>query len=145
MNGKLFAIVIMGLALAGCIGVQVPAPSAVEKGKAIFNDPKLGTTGGSCNTCHPNGGTIGGKVGDMPIPDLHGAAPTFPKFKSWANKTITLAEMNNACITMMLKGKPLDVQSQEMKDLEAYLHSLKGTPVTPAPAAAKPAPKAPGY
>lgn len=113
--------------LAGCTAAPQQQVS-VELGRALFNDPKLGTTGGTCNSCHPDGGTIGGKVGDMPIPDLHGSAATFPKFKAWAGKEVTLAEMNNACITMMLKGKPLDIESVEMKSLEAYLHSLEGAP-----------------
>lgn len=145
MNGKFLLVVLLGILIAGCVGTKAPALSAVERGKMLFNDPKLGTTGGTCNSCHPDGGTIGGKIGDMPIPDLRGAAATFPKFKGWANRTLTIAEMNNACIEMMLKGKPIDVNSQEMKDLEAYLHSLKGAPATGAPTITKPAPKVPGY
>lgn len=61
----------------------------------------------------------------MKIPHLHGAAATFPKYIKTANRIVTLAEMNNVCITFAMKGKPLDMNSQEMKDLEAYLHSLK--------------------
>lgn len=125
---KLLIYVAFLVFLAGC--AQAPAKSpeqevSVELGKALFNDPKLGTTGGTCNTCHPNGGTIGGKVGNMPIPDLHGSAETFPKFKEWAGKEVTLAEMNNFCITQVLKGEPIDKNGVKMKSLEAYLHSLK--------------------
>lgn len=119
--------------LAGCAQAPpTPTPKtpeqkvSVELGKALFNDPKLGTTGGTCNSCHPDGGTIGGKVMGMPIPDLHGSAETFPKFKEWAGKEVTLAEMNNFCIVQVLKGQPLDTESVEMKSLEAYIGSLKG-------------------
>jgi cytochrome c peroxidase len=28
---------------------------SVKRGKALFNDPELGSTGSSCNTCHPDG------------------------------------------------------------------------------------------
>lgn len=128
---KLLLTLVLGVLLAGCVSAPQEAPEqkvSAEVGKALFNDPKLGTTGGTCNTCHPNGGTIGGKAGDMPIPDLHGSAATFPKFKQWAGKEITLAEMNNFCITQILKGKPLDVESTEMKSLNAYLQTLEGTP-----------------
>lgn len=131
--------------IAGCASAPPKASTpekkvSVELGKALFNDPKLGTTGGTCNSCHPNGGTIGGKVGDMPIPDLHGSAETFPKFKAWAGREVTLAEMNNFCITQVLKGKSLDPESVEMKSLEAYLFTLK------APSSASAGTKgAPGY
>lgn len=83
----------------------------MEKGKAPFNDPNLGTTGASCNSCHPNGGTTGGEFSGMKISHLHGVAATFPKYIKTANRIVTLAEMNNLCY--------------EGKDLEAYLHSLK--------------------
>ncbi len=125
--------------LAGCAQAPPEAPEpqvSAELGKALFNDPKLGTTGGTCNSCHPNGGTIGGKVAGMPIPDLHGSAETFPKFKEWASREITLAEMNNFCITQVLRGEPLDPNSVEMKSLEAYLRTLEGSSKTPG---------APGY
>lgn len=129
-------VVALGILLAGCVSAPQQQVSA-EVGKAIFNNPKLGTTEASCNSCHPNGGSIGGKVGDMPIPDLHGAAGTFPKFKQWAGKEVTLTEMNNACITMIMKGKALNPNSVEMKSLEAYEFTLKGTP-TSAPAYGQP-------
>lgn len=119
--------------LAGCAQAPPKTPElqvSAELGKALFNDPKLGTTGGTCNSCHPNGGTVGGKVGDMPIPDLHGSAETFPKFKQWAGREVTLAEMNNFCIVQVLKGKPLDTNSVEMKSLEAYIHTLQGPAAT---------------
>src|SRR4030065_2008767 len=36
--------------------------ASVKRGEKLFNDTKLGenTTGQSCKSCHPNGGTIGG-------------------------------------------------------------------------------------
>ena len=61
----------------------------------------------------------------MAIPDLHGAAGQFPKFKAPNDAVITLGEMNNNCIVMMQKGKPLPLDSQESRDLTAYVTSLK--------------------
>lgn len=124
---KIFSVLVLTVLLAGCTAAPQQEVSA-ELGKALFNDPKLGTTGASCNTCHPDGGTIGGEVMDMPIPDLHGSASSFPKYKEWAGRVITLAEMNNFCITMIMKGKALDPKSVEMKSLEAYEFTLKGAP-----------------
>ena len=67
--------------------IQHPDPKAeltkvLNQGKAIFNDPKLGKSGMSCNSCHPNGGTTGGQMMGMAIPTLKGAAATFPKYKA---------------------------------------------------------------
>ena len=43
------ALFFAGIAMAADPGVSV------DKGKTLFNDPKLGTTGKSCNDCHQNG------------------------------------------------------------------------------------------
>jgi len=85
-----------------------------ERGKALFNDPKLGsgTSGKSCNTCHPEGKGLYG-VGDK---------------KEWKNPGgtfNTLEDVVNMCIVMALKGRPLEAKSEQMKDLVAYLRSLK--------------------
>jgi len=85
-----------------------------ERGKTLFNDVKLGggTAGRSCNTCHPNGkGLLG--VGDK------------KGWKTPGGEFMTLEEAVNICITMALKGKALDVKSEQMKDIVSYLKSLK--------------------
>ncbi len=89
------------------------AAGNVEKGKALFNDPKLGggTAGISCNSCHPNGKGLA-KAGDMK----------------------GLEKQVNACIKNALKGKGIDPKSAEMADIVAYIKSLKGkTPAAEAP------------
>ncbi len=90
------------------------AAGDIETGKVLFNDPKLGsgTSGLSCNSCHP-----GGK-------GLEGVSLK----KGWltpAGTGRTLEETVNICIAAALKGKPLDVKSQQMRDIVAYLKSLK--------------------
>jgi cytochrome c len=85
-----------------------------ERGKTLFNDVKLGggTARRSCNTCHPNGkGLLG--VGDK------------KGWKTPGGEFRTLEEAINICITMALKGKALDVKSEQMKDIVSYLKSLK--------------------
>ncbi|MCK4550277.1 MAG: hypothetical protein KAU49_08895, partial [Candidatus Krumholzibacteria bacterium] len=41
---------------------------AFARGKELFADESLGTNGMSCNSCHAEGGTKAGKMGDMEIP-----------------------------------------------------------------------------
>ena len=81
------------------------AAGNAEKGKILFNDPKLGggTVGMSCNSCHPNGKGVE-KAADRK----------------------DLEKMVNACIKNALKGKGIDLKSSEMADIVAYLKSLKG-------------------
>jgi cytochrome c553 len=84
-----------------------PASAAgdVKKGKALFNDPKLGggTAGVSCNSCHQQGKGME-KAADMK--DIEGQV--------------------NACIENALKGKGIDPNSPEMADIVAYIRSFKG-------------------
>jgi len=109
--GRIVALTIaalfLGLSLAFAAG-------NVEKGKALFNDPKLGggTSGRSCNSCHPDG------------KGLEDAADK----KEWetpGGTRKTLEGAINICITMALKGKALDPKSAEMADIVAYIRSLK--------------------
>jgi cytochrome c len=84
-------------------GVMLAAQqeASVAKGKALFNDAKLGTSGKTCATCHPNGSGLekAGVISNLPT-------------------------RINACISKPLKGKPLDVASPEMQSLVLYIKSL---------------------
>jgi len=86
---------------------------SIAAGKKVFSDASLSTNNTSCASCHPGGGTTGGKITamgmPMAIPTLKGAAATFPKWKMGAQKVITLSQMNNACLQMFMKGKPLSL------------------------------------
>jgi len=81
------------------------AAGNVEKGKALFKDPKLGggTAGMSCNSCHADG------KGLEKAADMKG-----------------LEKQVNLCIKNALKGKGIDPKSADMADIIAYLKSLKG-------------------
>jgi cytochrome c553 len=81
------------------------AAGDMEKGKALFNDPKFGggTAGVSCNSCHPDGKGVE-KAADRK----------------------DLEKQVNACIKNALKGKGIDFKSADMADIIAYIKSLKG-------------------
>jgi len=85
----------------GTAAVKTSAGDA-EKGMQLFKDPTLGgsTNDKSCNTCHPNG-------------------------KGLENAGADIETTIQACIQKALGGKPLAADSQEMKDLAAYIASLK--------------------
>ena len=80
----------------------------------LWNDPKLGTAGVSCATCHPDG--MGLK------------AEPFPRHMKMANDILTLDQMINFCMTNPMKGKALQWNSTEMTALAAYVkaHTKEG-------------------
>lgn len=113
-------------------------------GEKLYNDPTIGgaSKGISCASCHPQGGTTGGKAEipqmhgfgpfQIPIPSLVGSAATFPKFKAPNADVISLAQMNNNCIAMFVGGKRLPLNGEESHALTLYLTNLsKGQPIAP--------------
>jgi len=104
---------------------------SVDRGKKLYNDTTLGMnkSGQSCASCHSEGGTVGGASEmewkgmkmKVAIPTLKGAAAHFPKPMGPMKKVVTLGGMDNMCIMTFLKGMPLDLNSQEAIDLEAYV------------------------
>ena len=82
----------------------------VKKGKALFNDSSLGTSGKSCNSCHS-----GGK-------DIDGSKETFSILGSQQE---SIEDAVNFCIEMALSGKSLKKDSMQMEDMVSYLKTLK--------------------
>jgi len=113
-NLKIISVVVMMLVLPASSAVFAMKHLPEERGKTLFNDPKLGngTAGKSCNSCHPGGKGLEG-VGEK---------------MEWKNPGGTFKSLEaavNVCIEMALKGKALDVKSDQMKDMISYLKSLK--------------------
>jgi cytochrome c peroxidase len=101
---KSLRVIVVVLAVLSMAGMAVAAQHAAtaEKGKALFFDPKLGTTGKSCNDCHTNGKGLEQASG---VKDIEGVV--------------------NKCITQALRGKALDPGSAEMQSLVMYIKGLK--------------------
>jgi cytochrome c len=110
MKGLKIVLLIVLIVSLGT-GIAMAAGASVKKGKALFNDTKLGTAGNSCNTCHPDGKGLEG-------------AGAKKEWKTPTGASKTLADAVNACITMALKGKALDVKSDKMKSIVMYIKSL---------------------
>lgn len=91
------------VAVAVCAGTSfaMKHEASADKGKALFNDPKLGTTGKTCNDCHPNGKGL----------EMSGTKEALP-------------DIVNGCIAGSIKGKALKDNSVEMQSLILYIKSV---------------------
>ena len=112
---KYFKILLLSAITMALVFSFAYAAGNVEKGKALFNDPKAFNAPGekSCNSCHPDGKGLE-KAG------AEGA-------KTWTNpggKWLSLEDANNVCIMLANKGKTIDPMSEDMQDLVAYIRSL---------------------
>ena len=98
---------------------------SIARGKALFNDTTLGTTGMTCNNCHMEGGTKAGKMGEMTISAFDGLAAKYPKYFGMAKRVMPLDQVVIFCIVNPLKGKPPAWDDQKLTDLTAYVASVK--------------------
>jgi cytochrome c len=92
----------MGSGGTHAVDGKVSAGGDAAKGEQLFRSTTLGgsTNDKSCNTCHPDG-------------------------KGLEKAGVNLESTIQACIQKAMGGKPLATDSQEMKDLVAYITSLK--------------------
>ena len=98
---------------------------SVANGKLLFSDTTLGTSGMTCNSCHMEGGTKAGKMGEMAVPAWDNLAAKYPMYFMMAKRVMTLEQVVQFCITNPLKGKPLAWDDQKLTDLTAYCASVK--------------------
>ncbi len=99
----------------------------VRKGDLLFHgdaatakqmNVTLSTTGMACAMCHPNA--------------AHTHPHTFPKYQAQMSQFSTLRDMINWCIEKPNQGEKIDVNSEAMKALEAYIYwSNTGSVMTP--------------
>ena len=99
----------------------------VRKGDLLFHgdgatqkemEANLSRTGMACAMCHPMAS------------DIH--PHEFPKFQEQVGKFATLRDMINWCIEKPNEGERLDLDSEAMKALEAYVYwSNRGSNLDP--------------
>lgn len=89
-----------------------------ERGKTLFTDAKSFGGSKACNECHPNGKGLEKAAGKK-------------VFNIMGMTQKSLEEAVNACIVNANKGKAIDIKSEQMKDIVAYIKSLKGKTETP--------------
>jgi thiosulfate dehydrogenase len=92
--------------------------SVVEKGRALWVSPELGTNGVACAQCHPNAA------------NTH--PETYPKFQQQLGRVVALRDMINWCIQNPLEGAPLKLNDSRMLAIEAYVtHERRGVDLAP--------------
>jgi len=97
---------------------QAAYDSVVQRGRAVFTDPKLGSNGVVCGQCHPNAA------------NTH--PETYPKFQKQLGRVAPLWEMINWCIVNPLEGENLAPDDPRMTALQAYItHERRGVALTP--------------
>jgi mono/diheme cytochrome c family protein len=118
---KYFKILLLSAIAVALVFSFAYAAGNVDKGKALFNDPKAFNAPGekSCSSCHPDGKGL----------EKAGAEGK----KTWTNPGgawLALEDANNVCIMLANKGKTIDPMSEDMKDLVAFIKSLGKSKVT---------------
>jgi len=92
--------------------------SVVQKGRALWTSPELGTNGVACAQCHPNAA------------NTH--PETYPKFQQQLGRVATLREMINWCIQQPLEGQPLGLDDAKMVAIESYVaYERRGVEMVP--------------
>jgi len=101
--------------------------TSIERGKVLFNDNTLGTSGMSCGTCHIEGGTKDNpqEMMGMKMDAFDNLGARYPQYVPMVGKVITLAGMVNFCIVNPLKGEALSWDDQKLVDLTAYCASVR--------------------
>ena len=105
---------------------------SVDRGKALFNDPTLGSTGGNCSTCHLEGGTKTNpeQMMGFTMKAFDDISKDYPKYWLMTNKVMTLDQVINFCIITPLEGEALNLGDQRLADLGAYITSVNGNEKT---------------
>jgi thiosulfate dehydrogenase len=99
--------------------------SSIERGKALFSDTSLGTNGMSCNSCHVEGGTKEGKLGEVTLSAFDNLGCKYPRYLGMTKRVMTLDQIVIFCIVNPLKGEPPAWDDQKLTDLTAYVASVK--------------------
>ena len=101
---KKVMILTAAVVMAGSLSIAYGANT--EKGKALFESPKLGngTTGKSCLTCHPGGKKLGSDLFERKQLTIMGMEKE------------NIAGMVNTCIEKPLGGTAIDPHGEKMQD-----------------------------
>ena len=102
MRKRIMAVVLLTVMLAAT-SVLAAGKTSAEKGKELFNDPKLGnsTNESSCTSCHADGKGLA---------------------KAGENKK--LIKLINNCLVTQMEGEKIDGRTASMRSLKKYIKSF---------------------
>ena len=105
-----------------------PPPPDARRGLALlqhFNDslPRNGGNGLRCTSCHLDDGTRGSAMSWV------GVTARFPKYRARRGSVETIEQRVNECIARSLAGRMLPDSARAMRDMVAYLESLRTLPL----------------
>ncbi|MCI5219675.1 MAG: DUF1924 domain-containing protein [Candidatus Electrothrix sp. LOE2] len=109
---KLF-VVPLSVAFA-VLSLSAAQAGNVENGKKLFESPTFGggTSGKTCASCHADGTKLGADLFER------------EKHMIMGKEVASVADTVNVCIEMAMKGKAIKTDSDEMKDVLAYMQTL---------------------
>ena len=109
---KTFASMLAVTMVLGVMSSHAFAAGDADKGKVLFNDPTAFGGKRACSACHPNGSGLEYAAGKK-------------KFHIAGGVQESLEEAVNTCIVNASMGKAVDIKSEQMKDIVAYITSLR--------------------
>lgn len=99
-----------------------PLNSAIiNRGRQLFNDPKLSTNGRSCGSCHTNIDSFGNRF-RSPYP--HAAMNSSARF---GVERMNLDEVIQVCMQGPMRNIPLEWGSPEQAELTTYLLKVQAS------------------
>ncbi len=98
-----------------------PNKSAMNRGKALFNDTKLSTNGKACAQCHADANSFGPRF-KSPYP--HAAMNSKARF---GVDQMNLDEVIQVCMQGPMRNVPLEWGSPEQIDLTTYLLKVQSS------------------
>lgn len=87
---------------------------AVALGEKMWNDPKLGTSGLACMSCHA----------DHELLNLD-KNQNYPHFVNMVGDVVTLDQMINYCLINPMKGKQFEKNSKELTAMAAFFRAYR--------------------
>ena len=96
----------------------------IKRGKAVFDDPSIGTNKLSCGSCHQKGDQNKQAPQGRIASNLKGVPAIYPRYSFEQKEVITLEQQINLCIEKKLNGSPLPLDSEPIVALCCYLANL---------------------
>lgn len=128
---SLILVLVAPLAVGCTERAPEPHAGSAERGLALltgFRDSLPANSGNAlrCTSCHLDNGTRPSAMSWL------GTAARYPRYRARPGYEETLARRVNECIARSLAGRMLPEDGQEMRDMLAYLETLRALP-RPAP------------